>query len=104
MKKRTLAAAGSLLLSGSMLLVGAGSAEAAGQCRTSTTNGGHTAVGKCSGYSGTGTFRVHATPCTSHCGGDVAGNWAHLDGGTSRANMGSGYATRLWIEFGPNSG
>jgi len=79
-------------------------AKAAGKCTTSITNSGHTAVGKCSGYLNTGTFRVVATPCLTHCSGTVAGRWAFLAGGTSTVSAGSGYVTNVHIEYGPAGG
>jgi len=76
----------------------------AGKCTTSITNSGHTAVGKCSGYLNTGTFRVVATPCLTHCSGTDAGRWAFLAGGTSTVSAGSGYVTNVHIEYGPAGG
>src|SRR5512142_1226691 len=53
------------LLAGVALLATPSSAMAAGSCSTYLTDAGHTAVGKCSGYLNTGTFRVVATSCYS---------------------------------------
>lgn len=91
------------LLAGGALVVTSTPASAAGKCTTSTANAGHTAVGKCTGYLNTGTFRVRGNACITRCV-PIYGNWAYLSGGTSRASAGSGYALNLWIEYGPNSG
>lgn len=76
----------------------------AGSCSTSTENGGHTAVGRCSGYMNTGTFRVVTTCCLTSCFGPIGGPWAFLAGGTSKAGCGSAYASNVHIEFGPAGG
>lgn len=77
---------------------------AAGSCSSGTTNGGHTAIASCSGFLETGTFRVVATCCLTHCSGSVAGAWAYKAGGTSTANCGSAYATAVGIQYGPPGG
>lgn len=78
---------------------------AAGSCSTGTENGGHTAVGRCSGFTNTGTFRVLTTCCLSHCdNGPIGGSVAFLAGGTSTAGCGSAFATDVQIQFGPPGG
>jgi hypothetical protein len=77
---------------------------AAGSCSTSTADGGHTAVGHCSGYMDTGTFHVVTTCCLTSCGGAIGGPWVFKAGGTSRAGCGSAYATAVHIVFGPAGG
>lgn len=76
----------------------------AGKCSKGIENGGHTAVARCSGYQNTGTFRVVATCCLTHCSGPVSGPWAALAGGTSKVSCGSAYATKVHIESGPPMG
>jgi len=79
--------------------------QAAGSCSKYTESSGHTGVGKCSGYQNTGTFRITAICCSSHCdNGRKAGNWAFLAGGTSKVSCGSAYATSLQIQQGPPGG
>jgi hypothetical protein len=75
-----------------------------GSCSTWTENGGHTAVGHCSGYLNTGTFQVTAMCCLTRCSGPVGGNRAFKSGGTSKAGCGSAYASDLKIVDGPPGG
>ena len=77
--------------------------EAAGSCSTNLTDGYHTGVGTCSGYMNTGTFRVTAV-CCPYCNTTSYGNWAFLQGGTSRVSCGSQFATTLKIQYGPAGG
>lgn len=77
---------------------------AGGSCSSGTTNGGHTATASCSGFLDTGTFRVVATCCLTHCSGNVAGPWVFRSSGTSTAGCGSAYATAVHIEQGPAGG
>ena len=78
--------------------------EIAGSCSTGTENGGHTAVGTCSGYMDTGTFKVTTMCCLTSCFGPIGGGWAYKAGGTSKAGCGSAYASNVQIVFGPVGG
>jgi hypothetical protein len=77
--------------------------EALGSCSASLTNNNHSAVGKCTGYNSTGTFRVSAV-CCPYCNTTSYGNWAFLQGGTSTVSCGNQYATTLKIHYGPAGG
>lgn len=90
------------LLAGATLLAAQSPASAA-SCSAYLTGGGHTAVGTCSGYYSTGTFRVVASACYSGPCTTVYGQWAYLQGGTSTVTS-SAYLSSPRIQYGPNSG
>jgi hypothetical protein len=90
------------LLVGAALLATPSPALAEGSCTAYITDGGHTAVGKCSGYLNTGTFRIVVTACYTNCE-TIKGPYAYLAGGTSTVTSYQ-YLTNPRIELGPAGG
>ncbi|WP_225849921.1 hypothetical protein [Streptomyces sp. HPF1205] len=103
-KRLTLAAAGIGSVLAAALLTA--TPATAGGCSTTYSN--TSASASCSGYTNTGTFRIHATFCSYYDGCyTFVGNWAFLDGGTSTATesgMQSPHYSSSYIEDGPAGG
>jgi hypothetical protein len=100
----TLAAAGL----GSVLAAALVTATPATAASCNTTSSNTSASATCSGYSNTGTFRIHATFCSYYDGCyTFVGNWAFLEGGTSTATesgMQSPHFSSSYLESGPPGG
>jgi hypothetical protein len=88
-------------LVGAAVLAVPTSAQAAGKCTSSVTNGGHTASVTCSGYQTTALFRVVATSCLSTCS-TVTGPWKSMASGTSSVSS-PGYLTNVHYVQGPGA-